>query len=358
MAHAALTDALRMLRACWLDQLIVLGIGAIVVGAVQVAGFPTMMVQLLASTTAMLVLVALSAKVALRSKAGYDTIVSDLPGDALLVAPQMIVQGLLALSPIAAAWWIGMAAATLHPLLGLLSLPLALACSMVLLGPLLLVPAAVAAGDRSWIPRSVYSVARRSWRQLLVGTPVVIVLASMAALPLVLVGIVLTSQLGALSFLGTGLSAVSIVPWLGLGSVAAWRALDGARVAADLQDAGSVDEQPLTSFDALVATNEPLWVDGPSWDVAVDAGAVWGTWLRMSTASQVAVRIQWHDGAAPSLSLADQAGTWQRPGDPSSSGEAVRVALPPGDTYLQLQSQSSAAQAMSITLLLPATMAA
>jgi hypothetical protein len=78
----------------------------------------------------------------------------------------------------------------------------------------------------------------------------------------------------------------------------------------------------------------------------------------MSTASQVAIRIQWGTGDAPQLSLADQGGTWRRPGDPSAPGDAVQLALPAGDTYLQLQSNASAAQALSITLLLPATMAA
>lgn len=352
MVSVALMDALRMLRASWRGQLVVLAAGALIVGVVHASGGVPLALRVAVSTAVLVVLVAMSARAAVRGRIATR----DVP----LLAPRTCTQGALAAAPIALVWWIGMAAASLHPLLGLVSLPVAMICSVVLLGPLLLVPAAVASGDPAWIPQSSFAVLRRSWRPILLGLPVVLVMVSMAALPLMLVGIVLASQLGPLAFLGLGLSIASIIPWLGVVSVAAWRVLGGADIVAHMQ--GTDDEwmptHPAATSAPQVGPPEPVWVDGAAWEMSVDAGAAWGTWLRMPAASQVALRITWGDGAAPTLSLADQAGTWRRPGDPSSSGDAVAMSLPAGDTYLQVQSRSPAAQAMSITLLLPATMAA
>lgn len=315
------------------------------------------------TATFALVMVGLSARVSVRSMSGYDTMLSDLPGDVMLIAPRLLVQGVLAGSPLVIAWVLALALGGAAPLLGVLLFVLLVPLSLLGPVPVLLVAAAVAGGDRRWVP----SVALLRLRTAPLRTSMLMLVpvaaATAALVPLLVVASVLAASTGVgapVAFVG---AAGLLVPLVGCGARGAWLVLDGDEIvradhAAHAAGDDGIDlEAAFESLQSAAAAVE--WTEGPSWDVAVDAGAVWGTWVRMPQPAQVALRVTWHGGPPPALAVADPSGTWRQPGDPASSGAAVAVALPAGDSYLQLASRATTgAQAISVTMLLPTVQAA
>lgn len=380
MVLATLVDTVRRARASWRGQLGVLAVGAVLLGLTMVGGGDAADLRLRAvvASIEVLLLVAASIRMALNTEAGYDGDLGSVFLDAARYVPRLLTQvGLLAAVPVLVTW-LALRAATALPMVGLLTVPLAFAVLVFTIGPALLAISAVVQHDRDWLPRSTLSAMRG--RQLRV---VAIVLgggvaASFAALPLVLVGLVINAVGGMLGFAGIGLGAASTVPLFGCGSLATWRAL-GASVAThrersahdaptgiapparqagvDLAAAfGVAPAQP--SAPASVPESITTWLDGPTWDVAVEPGAVWGTWIRIEAPSVIGFRVTWHDGLAPDVAFASEAGAWTRTTPLTASGEILQASLPAGSTYVQVTSRANVSQAVTLGLLVPPAVAA
>jgi hypothetical protein len=241
-----------------------------------------------------------------------------------------------------------------QPLLALLLVPIAFTVVGITLAPVLLSVAAVVHGDVRWAPTTAFRVTRlQPWR-LALAMLVGMTAAAMAAVPLVLAAFVLGALNDWIGVLASGLAATALVPWLGCGALAMWRAT-GATVDAGTPAEPQLDVQQVASaFGSL----QPQWVDGPSWDTAIEPGATWGTWIRLEVAASVALRVTWSGMTVPDLQLCTEAGAWWSPGVPARSGDAVAVQLPAGNTYVQLGARDAVAQAVSLTLLVPAAQAA
>lgn len=376
MVTSTLVDTLARVRASWRGQLAVLAVGAVLLGLTLLGGGDAADLQLrvLVGSLEVLVLVAISIRMALVAEAGYD---GDLPSvglDVVAMLPRLLTQvGLIVAFPMVVSW-LALQLASLLPALGLLTVPVAFAVLVFATGPAMLAMCAVVLHDRDWLPRSTIRAVRG--RQVLVAGIVLAggVAACMAALPLVLVGFVLNAVGGMLGFTGVGLVAAGTLPWIGCGALATWRAI-GATIepAADAPvAAGAATTQLPAGMDlaaafgiaptspAAAAAPAPVttWLDGPTWDVAVDPGAVWGTWIRIEAPSVLGFRVSWHGGAAPELAFASEAGAWTHPDPVRTSGDVLQAALPAGSTYVQITSRASAAQAVTLNLLVPPAVAA
>jgi hypothetical protein len=365
MATAVLVDASRRIRASWQGQLVVLAGGALLLGLLlnPVVGVAGLQVQALLAATCLLVLVGTSTSVALRAEHGYDSLPSDVATDAVRLAPRLLLQGFVTLLPGIVAWWLAMASSSVHPLLVLLLMPVAFLASVVSMTLGLLACAAITHDDREWLPRQAWKVLqRRPWR-LIGSTIVLLVVASIVALPFLLFGMVLVALLGPIGSIGPGLAAAALAPTLGAGSLALWRAAGASlEQPAPAGDVAALEGlEPPAPNGALALAPDPAavaalqaaahWTPGPTFDVAIDAGATWGTWLGFDAPAQVAFRVTWHGGVAPDLLIAGEDGSWTRPGTFDAHGMTPAVQLPPGHTYVQLASASPAPQAVAVELL-------
>ena len=364
MVTSTLADALRRARASWRGQLVVLGVGAMLLGLTLLGGGDAADLQLrmLVGSVEVLLLLAASIRMALIAEAGFD---GDLPSvgfDVLSMLPRLLTQvGLLVAFPMVVSW-LALQLASLMPAVGLLTVPIAFAVVAFTAGPALLAICAVVQQDRDWLPRSTIR-AVRGHQVALAGIVLAGgVLACLASVPLALVGLVVNAVGGMLGFAGVGLVAAGALPWLGCGALATWRAIGATIDAPAEQDGAAVDAAPATRVGADVdlaaafgVTPDPVttWLDGPAWDVAVEPGAAWGTWIRIDAPSVLGFRISWHGGSAPLIAFASEAGVWTQPGPVRASGDVLQAALPAGSTYVQLTSRAAAAQAVTLSLLVP-----
>jgi hypothetical protein len=351
MAVATLQRTLALLRTSVRGQLLVLGTSALAAGAL-LAGASGPYAPLMA-VLLVLCSIGLSARSATRGIAGYDTTLSDLPDDLMHVVPRLVVQCSQILVLPIAAWWLALQLTSMAPLAGLVVMFLLVPASLLVPAPLLLAVAAVASGDRSFGASIAARLATR--RPGAFGVHVVVlgglVVASITALPVALIALLQATQLGLLAPVAFGLAAVMGTPLLGCGSVALWQILDADalvrdRLAASGEDAG-----------AHAPGDTSGWDEGAAWDMAIDAGAAWGTWVRMPAASSVALRVTWHGGPPPVLALA-VGDVWSQPCEVPASGAPLAFDLPAGDSYLQLTSRAEVPQAISATLLVPGQAAA
>jgi hypothetical protein len=369
MVTSTLVDALQRARASWRGQLALLGIGSLLLGLTLVGGTDAGDLQwrVPIGVVEAILLVAASIRMALVAEAGYDGDVADVAHDTLMAAPRLVAQaGLVALVPVAATW-VGLQATSLMTALGLVMVPLAFAVAVLAAGPMLLATCAVVLGDRAWLPRSTWRALHG--RHVRVAMVVLAggVAAAMAAVPFVLVGFVVMALGGWLGILGAGLGAASAIPWLGCGALATWRAIGGTVDLAHGTSAEEADELSpnvaaafgaATPGSAVAPAAPTSWMAGPAWDVAVEPGAVWGTWIRIDAPSVLGFRVEWHAGSPPELAFASEAGTWTRPGVLGASGEVLQASLPAGSTYVQVTSTSPTAQALTVALLVPPAVAA
>jgi hypothetical protein len=354
---ALMSTSLRLALASWRGQLAVLGCGAVLLGLTLLGASDGGYLPLRAAVAMVtwLLLVAMSLRAALATVEEYlwqDT-VAEL-GEGLTLLPRLLAQGGFAALPAIISCALTMLVAGPMPLLALLLVPIAFVVVGVTLAPVLLSVAAVVHGDMRWVPATAFGVTRAQPWRLALATIVGLSAAAMAAVPLVLAGIVLGALNDWIGVLASGLAASSLVPWLGCGALAMWRA-SGSAVDAGAAAAEEFDvAQVATAFGSL----QPQWVDGPSWDTALEPGATWGTWIRLEAAANVALRVAWSGIAAPDVQLCTEAGVWWSPGVPARSGAAVPVQLPAGNTYVQLGARDAAAQALTLTLLVAAAQAA
>ena len=377
MVMSTLVDTVRRARASWRGQLAVLAAGAVLLGLTLFGGGDAadLPLRMLVGSIELLLLVAASIRMALTTEAGYEGDLASVGFDVLGYLPRLVAQvGLIVAFPIVVAW-LALQLASAMPVLGLLTVPIAFAVLVFAVGPALLATSAVVHHDRHWLPRSTLRAIRG--RQLRVAAIVLCggVAAACVALPLVLFGLVLNAVGGIIGFAGVGLAAGSMVPWFGCGALAMWRALGGtATLVVDDQDAAAPPALEggvgvATAFgvapsapSALATPGAPApvttWLDGPTWDVAVEPGAAWGPWIRIEVPSVLGFRVTWHGGAAPDLAFASEAGAWTSTDPLTASGQVLQAALPAGSTYVQVTSRAHAAQAFTVSLLVPPAIAA
>ncbi len=360
MVTSTLVDTSHRVCASWRGQLAVLAAGTMLLGLTLAGGGDAAGLQLriLLGSVELLLLIAASARMALNAEAGYDGDPESVALDIVRYLPRLLAQVGLIIAVPAAVLWLALQAASMASVLGLVTVPLAFAVFVFALGPALLAIAAVVQHDRDWIPRSTFVALRgRHLRvvALVLGGGVA---AACAILPLALIGFVINAVAGMLGFVGIGLVAVGAVPLLGCGALAAWRALDGS--VADVAESEPAAREAVDIAAAFGAAPAPVttWLDGPSWDVAVEPGAAWGTWIRIEAASVMGFRVTWHVGDAPQVAFASEAGTWTQAGPLIASGDVLQASLPAGSTYVQLTSRASVAQALTIGLLVPPAVAA
>jgi hypothetical protein len=381
MVLSALVDTARRARASWRGQLMVLAAGAVLLGLTLLGGGDAADLQqrMLVGSVEVLLLIAASTRMALHDEAGYDGDATSVGYEVLLVLPRLLTQVGTVLGIPIVVTWLAMQVASATPALGDISVPVAFAVYVFTLGPALLAISAVVQHDRDWLPRSTFRALRG--RQLAIAGIVLAggVAACCVALPLVLLGFVVNAVGGMLGFLGAGLAAAGTLPLLGCGALATWRALGAVVTTRTLDEDEDAATSPAigsgvdlaTAFGASTAPAAPAalaapaapepvttWMDGPSWDVAIEPGAVWGTWIRIDAPSVLGFRLTWHGGPAPELAFASEAGTWTRTEPLRASGDVLQAALPAGSTYVQVTSRAPTAQAVTVGMLVPPAAAA
>lgn len=335
MGTALLTTTARLVLASWRGQLALLGAGVLVLGALLhgVTDGGLVAARIVASLLVGVVIAFASATVAAAGRAPLRATL-----DPALVArrvQRLLVQVMAAAMPAAVAVVLALSGANIHPLVGLLMLPIAFAACAACASLVLLAIAAVADGHDRWLPISAWRTFRGSpWRL----TGVVVaggVAASVVVLPFVLTGLVVMAIGSLLGPLGTGLAAGAVLPLIGSSAIAVWRA-------------SGVDPVPAA----------PSVIAGPSWVVRLEAGGAWGTWVRLDRATDLQVRVEWTGVPGPDLAVADEAGRWRRPPAPAASGDRVVVNVPAGNSYLHLGSTGTDVQNCRVSLLVEVAEAA
>ncbi|MCZ4495870.1 MAG: hypothetical protein JWM25_453 [Thermoleophilia bacterium] len=310
-------------RSSWRRQLALLGISAVVLGAVA---YPVL------SGAMMVAPIALGAVLAL-------ALVSYASGKDAELVPRLAAQVAFAGVPMLAGAGCFLAASAIHPLLGFIVVPVMFAALAISAPLALLAIGAVLAGDRDWLPRHALASWRPRWWQLGLLTAAGTIAALFISLPVLLAGFMLDAVLGPLGFVGSGLAIAVVVPWTSMAAQLAWRA------------AGSAEFEHVDA----VATGapQPAWQLGPHFDAVLEATGTWGTWLQVSEPTLLALQLDWSGLAGPHMQLATQAGVAVACGQPLSTGGSVQVALDPGATWLQLTSSSFEQQHVRVQVLLP-----
>lgn len=352
MATSVLASALRHARDSWLGQLGVLALGAVVFTVVSAAtGMGGLGGQALGGMVATVLLLASAVRAAdlQEDELSIERLLGELAELAGL-APRLLAQVGLSAGPVLVVGFLVLELAGALPLVGLLLMPVAFAVAVASAPVALLSIVGVTRGDLHWWPMYGWHALRTQPGRMLLTTLVGAVVTAMAAVPVVLMGFVVTATAGPLGMLGLGLASASIGPLAGCWALALWEHVgyDGATTArAEPAAPAGIQAHAAAAF----AAPEAPWLDGPSWDVAVEPGAVWGTWIRIETAADVAFRLAWTGSVSPQLALGAEDGTWRMPGVASSSGDVIPASLPAGDTYVQVACGDDAAQAIAITML-------
>lgn len=356
MATTVLSSAIRHARASWLGQLGVLALGAVLLGLIVASGGlgTDLMARTAVAALEIVILIAMSVRMAhVRPEELGIGVVADELMETVALVPRLLAQVGVAASPALALGGIAMLAAGAVPVVSLLLVPIVIAAWLCAAPVSLLAIVAVVHGDRSWVPRIAWDAARARPGPLLLAALVGWVVASIAALPLVLVGFVVTAVAGGAGLLGSGLAAAAIVPFTGCWALACW------------EHAGAVVEAPpLAAAEPTPTGAGPIpvqhvpWVDGPAWNVAIEPHAVWGTWVRLDAPAEVGFRLSWTGTEPPRLLLGLEDGTWMDPGAFLRPGAVVVAPLADGNTYLQVGVAGDAAQAVTLTMLMRGSIAA
>jgi hypothetical protein len=345
MTTAVLTTALQRARVTWRGQLAVLAIGILLLGIVAGIGWQA---PLLAGLVSMLLIGAATFAAGLEPAQLTRAGAREQVGRFGQRIPRLAAQVAAAYAPIVVLGFAAMQAASIHPLIGLVLLPFVFGVA-VLTAPLgALAVGGAAAGDEAWLPLAGLRALRERPAAMLLATIVGGVLVALAALPVTLLGFVLTATLGPLGMLGMGIVGAGIAPLAGCWVYAFWRC-SGAAVTVRARSAST----PAEPSGALEAFASP-WLDGPSWTVTLEPGTVWGTWVRLEAAAQVAIRVTWSGALAPQVAVGREDGSWMDPGQPVQNGQPLPVSLPAGNSYLQVGCREAAPQAVTMTMLVRA----
>lgn len=335
MVTAVLSRTLRHARDSWRGQICVLLAGGVVFALLdQIAGYG------IGSGVASALAITLMLGAAVQA-VGLEL-------DAAL-APRLIVQAFAATAPALLAGWVLLEVAGAVPVVGLLLVamlfPLLLASAVVSM----LAICAVAGGDRGWVPLVAWRTFAAQPMRLL-GTFIVgMVALGMTAVPIVLVGFVLNAVAGFIGTFFAALAAAAIVPLVGCFALAMWEHADPPTL-----DIVPATPEPAGALEAFATP----WVDGPSWTVTLEPGTVWGTWVRLEAAANIAIRVAWSGMVPPRLAVGGEDGTWLDPGQPVTNGEAIPAMLPAGNSYLQIGCIDAAPQAVTMTMLVRVATAA
>lgn len=355
MVTSTIVRALALAGNSWRGQLAVLAVGGIVLGvSTQGAsgGDRDLVLQAAVVAIAMLLLAAASVRAAsLRHGAVNGELLVDELETIAPMLPRLLVHAGLCVAPVIGCVLLAMGAANLHPLLGLVMVPIVFAVLAATGAPTMLAVVAVLHGEQAWLPRGAVAAVRRApWR--LSSTAIAGTVATLVcALPVTLVGLVVSTAGGWIGTFGSGLVFASTVPGWSCCALALWRDADVDVVASQVESAPVAGQvRPAPSF---MAPGQAVaaWVEGPTWDVALEPSAAWGTWIRLESEAQAAFRIAWSGEGAPQLALATEDGTWSLPGDPVESGSVVATVVPAGNTYVRVVARGAVAQALSITML-------
>jgi hypothetical protein len=362
MIMTVLSNTLRLARASWRGQLVVMGLATILLGVLTRGATSGAFLQVreVVVCAAAIALVTASARVATQPQLYVSRETLEREARALQeLLPRAMAQAGIAALPSIVLVMLSQLLVHLNALFGLLVVPVAFAGEVVLAAPILLAVAAVVHGDRAWVPTAAFAATARAPLSLAGTVLCGSVAAGSACLPLIVVGLVLAAVLGPLSLIGAGLAAASMMPWMGAGALALWTT-SGATISVteDEDDDGAAHGTVAAAFGADPAAVAPAWVDGPSWQVTVQPGVAWGTWLRMAAPSAAAFRVAWSEGPAPSIALGSEAGAWVQPGELAANGAAVVAAMEAGNTYLRVDLRGALPQNVAITMLLPAAAAA
>ncbi|MCW2923543.1 MAG: hypothetical protein JWM98_947 [Thermoleophilia bacterium] len=372
MVSSTILRALALARGSWRAQLAVLAVGALVLGVLTEgasSGDGDPLVQGVLAVLATLLLVAASVRVA---AVGYEEVNEELFADEFAtlapMVPRLVVHGGVCIAPLVGSIAIVMLAADVHPLLGLVALPVAFVASLATAAPTMLAIAAVLHGERGWLPRGAVAAVRRAPLRLGAAALGGGAAAVLPALPIVLVGLLVSTLGGWIGTFGSGLAFAAAVPGWGCIALALWQVAEvevdvaPAPVAADAHElaaahAAQVEASAVRAPSFMVPASpvvdpgEPAWVEGPSWDVALEPAAPWGTWVQLEAAANVALRVTWTGASGPHLAVATEAGAWTQLGVPAAPGASLVVALAAGNTYVQATTVGATAQAVTVTML-------
>jgi hypothetical protein len=339
MAISILASALRHARDSWRGQLALLLVGALVASVVETIG----VAQGFVLPAAMLALVAAAVRAAARQ-----------PTQVAVFAPRLASQLVLALAPVALVGLATLQLASSLEVVGLLLIvvmfPLAIASALVAL----LATTAVVRGDRDWMPRVAMRVLRVRPLGLLGAFIVGCVALALVAVPVMLVGFVLTSLLGPLGMIGLGIASAAVVPLTGCWALAAWKQAGGEEIlaasAAAAAAATVARAEAAPDLAAAFGLGATPWVAGPSWNAQLQPGAPWGTWVQLPAASEVALQVSWSGSLAPQLAIGREDGTWTVPIQLVEPGALVPMMLLAGNSYLQLTGFDPGVQAIAVVL--------
>ena len=375
MLASTLDHAFRALRRSLWSQLLVLAAATLLLGPGLV------LVNDIAGVRVAGVIAAIGALVAVCASSALATRALE-PGRMLRALAGAAVGSVPAVGAVVSFW----TAATVHPLLGFLVLPVATVLVSLSVAPMLW---GIGEGSRSartatWKPAGAYAAVRSSG---VVRVSFVACIAAslclLASLPIALAGFLLMALLGPVGSIGMGVALAAWIP--GMGALACSMRREIASTDDGAQDAGLVEGA--SAFGALlgldvgapVAAREiavappttappagppgapatPLlavpagWSRGMAWDVTLDAGAMWGEWFSTPTPTELAVRCAWSNGSAPELAICDSAGVWVALPTLAESGHATRVNVPAGAFHLRATAPDGVPRAMRIEVLLP-----
>lgn len=323
MPAAVLSLTLHMLRASARRQLVVLAAGSLLLGLLGHAVLASASREMALLGVAVLVPVLLAASIRAARGERIDAAAAQM---LLRSAPRVVSQSCLAVAPLLVAAALVAAASLLHPLLALMLVPVAFCVAAIVAAPTLLAVAAVGHGDDSWLPR-------RAWRMLggrvwlLAGLTLAGgVAVGFAVLPLAFAGVLLVTLPPPLSTVGLGLAPGAVVVLLGCLTLALWRSLGGVDAA---EASPGAAEQPCQA--------------GP-WEIVLEPGAAWGTWLQLPRATLLDVHLSWAAGPAPLLRTCSADGVWSHPVEALLPGALLQLPVPAGAVYVQVEGRSTTPQ--------------
>lgn len=376
--------AAHALTSCWRGHALVAGVAGLASGLVLTLGglgLPAFVGTALCTIVVAAAVVASALVVRMP-----DAAPAVLLAAATEAAPAALVRASLAVTPAIGAGMLARLGAHVHPLLGLLLVPVAFAAVALVLAPVGLALAPLAGASSAWTPEAAVRALRpRMWRAT--GIAVVVALGiSMACVPVVLGAMLAGAVLGPVGVFAFGFAVAAPVPLVGVvvhlasqallgdgdgagagdagsgdagadagsahevpaGGHAAdpqWNAAAGAHGAAQVHAAAAVPGQAgaMAPAGGQAAAAAPVgaWVPGPAWQVQGERGAPWGAWMQLPVAATIAVGVAFDAAAPPNVRIARQDGTWRDAGTLDAAGSVV-VQVEAGATWLQVEPVTAA----------------
>lgn len=347
MPLAVLNAATRLLVASWRGQLAVLGCSTVLLAVLllQATTAGDLWLRSGVGAVALCALAAASMRVALVHERAGTSSVQEETVAVLALLPRIVVQCGVLVVPFLLVQAVMLRVADHVAIFGIVLVALLLAIGVVLVVPVALALAAIVHGDRSWLPERALAALRVAPLGLTCSVLVGGTAAALASLLLIVPALVIAAIAGPASALGGGLAAASIVPWIGCGALALWRAAGVEVEPLDLGESSPASAGPASRIDHHACA------ELAAWNVAVEPGAVWGTWVQLPMALEVGVLLDWSPGAVPELLLAGPDGAWVRPPQPTTTGDVVAISMPAGATWLQVGVRGPGAQSVAIRLL-------